>query len=519
MAFTEFMGELDQEIPSGSVQEFTGELDQASPPVPTMGQVAANAVPKGMANFLNTPITLGNLLAHGLEKLTGAVGLTGASDAMAFMREGGQLDRNVPMELAEQAGIVDPSKNPQTGPQRIVDMAVQSAVQSVAMPFGGAANIGRNAALSTASGASAGIVKEATGSDLLAGIAGIATPFAIRGAANAASNASKKVVLPDTARMTLKDAQSHGFVVEPSQVRQPTSPLETVAGKAAIAQGAVEKNQAVANRLAAQSIGLPPTAALSPELLKTLKEKAMQPYREVDQVFQQLKQSGTLEFFPRYHSPSLIDEFIEAGQEAKALWKSYARDPKIDVLKAAKAADTATDGVFQDILKVAQASGNKDLPNRVLAAKQLYARINDVESAMNVGTGNVSMPTLAAMYDKGKPLSGDLKTIAKFANAFPRSAREIERVPPSGVSGTDAAMSATLGLGGAAASGSPAGLAAAGLPLLRGPARNHVLSPQYQESLLKDPSFRFTPHIPKSSARTSAAITGKTVIDNAETNP
>lgn len=519
MAFREFTGELDQAAPAGPVQEFTGELDQVdSPgqqqaPAPSMGEVALNAVPKGVANFLNTPNLINHLVLKGVASLPGMDSIPGVKK---FLEEGAEtFSHNGPMHLMEKAGLVDPAKEPQTGPQRIVDMAIQAAVGSAAIPGGGLANTAKQAALGATGGVTAQTTKEATGSDLLAAVVGIATPLAVKAGADAALRASKKMLLNDTAKMTLRDAQQHGFVVEPSQVRQPTSKLETIAGKAAIAQGAVEKNQGITNQLAAQSIGLPADTALSPALLKTLKDRVIQPYRDVDAVFAQLKQSGQLPYFPRYHSPSLMDEFIEAGQEATALWKSYRRTPDINVLKAAKAADQHKESIFKDIERVANASGQPNLGKRVLDAKHLYARINDVESALNVGSGNVSMPALASMYDKGKPLTGELRVIAKFANAFPRAAREIEHVPPSGVSGTDAAMSATLGLGGAAASGSPVGLAAAGLPLLRGPAKTRLLSEKYQRSLL-DPSFSIAPNIPAASARGAAAITGKTILDNQE---
>ncbi|MDH4327376.1 MAG: hypothetical protein OEV77_02550 [Nitrospira sp.] len=481
-----------------------------------MGAVAMNAIPKGIANLVNTPHTINGLVMRGLASLPGLDSIPELKQFLTGMADHPVFNRNPPMEFMRKIGAVNPENEPQTGPQRIVDTAIQAAIGSAALTGGGLMGAAKSAALGASSGAAAQGTKEATGSDLLAAVVGIATPLVAKAGVDAIARGGKKILLNDTAKMTLRDAQRHGFVVEPSQVRQPTSKLETIAGKAAIAQGAVEKNQAIANRMAAQAIGLPPDTALSPAVLKALKDQAIQPYKDVDAVFAQLKQNNQLPFFSRYHSPSLMDEYVEAGQEAKALWKSYSRTTDINVLKAARAADKTTASVLADIERVANASGNPQLVKQVAGAKQLYARINDVEAAMNVGTGNVSLPVLAKMADNGKPLSGELGIIAKFANAFPRAAREIERVPPSGVSGTDAAMSATLGLGGAAASGSPAGLAAAGLPLLRGPARKHLLSDQYQARLLKDPSFRLNFNLPMSAARSSSLMTGKTVLDNAE---
>lgn len=514
--YNKAIAHAQQRIASGQ-SPFAGPGEQVELPNyenPSMGAVALNAVPKGVANLANTPHTINNLVLRGLANLPGMP--QPAKDFIQGIADHPAFQKNLPMELMQKIGLVNPENEPQTGPQRIVDMAVQAAVGAAAVPAGGLANVAKQAALGATSGAAAQTTNEATGSDLLAGIVGVATPLAAQAGARALQRGAKQVMLTDTAKMTLKESQQHGFVVEPSQVRQPTSKIETIAGKAAIAQGAVEKNQGIANRLAAKAIGLPPDTPLSPELLDSLKKTAMQPYREVDAAFQQLKQSGNLEYFPRYHSASLMEEFVAAGQEAKALWKSYSRNPEIAVLKAARAADTATESVFKDIERVALASGKPNLANQVRSAKQLYARINDVESAMNVGTGNVSMPALAKMLDNGKALSGELKTVAKFANAFPRAAREIERVPPSGVSGTDAAMSATLGLGGTAAAGNLSGLAAAGLPLLRGPARRHVLTDAYQRSLLQGSAKRWMPQLSQSSTRGVAAMTGKTVADNAE---
>ena len=44
----------------GAPIEATAEPSPAEPP--SMGAVAANAIPKGIANLLNTPITLANLI-------------------------------------------------------------------------------------------------------------------------------------------------------------------------------------------------------------------------------------------------------------------------------------------------------------------------------------------------------------------------------------------------------------------------------------------------------------------------
>lgn len=477
------------------------EAEQGSHPAPadpSMPQVMGNAVPKGMANLLNTPITIANLIMMGLSNLPGAGHLTGLQTLAAEP----ELKANAPMEAMTQAGLIDPAKNPQTGPQRIVDAAIQAAIGAAAVPGGGLAGAVRGAAVGAGSAAAAQTTKELTGSDLLAVAVGVASPLVLRALAD-----TTKVIATDTQKITLKEAQQAGFVVEPSSVRQPPSVLENVAGKASIAQEAVVRNQVVANKLAAKALGLPEDTPLSPSLLHELKEKIAKPYHDVEQ----LRASGTqLEWFPRFHSASLLEELKQARESTKELYRQYYRTPDVGVLKAAKAAAAEAQSIEADIDRVATALGKPELLLELKAARMLYAKIADVEKAMNVGTGNVSMPILGRMLDKGAPLSGELRLIGKFSQAFPRVAREVESVPPAGVSALNAAGSAALGMGGAAATGHPLGAAAAALPALRSPARNRVLSEGFQSGLLREPPA--PPSVGQTAGR--AAIVGTTVEEN-----
>lgn len=523
MAFREFTGELDQAEPSGPVQEFTGELDQAdstgpqAAPMPSMGDVALNAVPKGVANLLHTPNLINHLILKGVASIPG---MDSMPEVKKFLEEGAaKFSNNGPMHLMEKAGIVDHAKDPQTGLQRVVDTAIQSATGALAMG-GGAAG----AAMGALSGTASQVVKEGTGSDVLAGVAGLATPFAARAAVNAGvkavdavRGAGKSSLLEKTGEATFRKAREMGMQVEPSKVRGPSDFVESVAGKAKIAQETVEHNAKQATLWAKRDLHLPDNAALSRDLLDTYKKTVIQPYKEVDQLFQQAKASGTLPYFPRYHSASLTDEFVEASQDAKSLWRAYseASVKDINVLKAAKAADKKVEAIVKDIDMVAQHAGVPDLPKRIAQAKMLYAKANDVESALNPGSGHVSLEVLGAMRRESNKLSGRLKDLGDFALQFPRSARSLERSAPSGVSGTDAGMGATLGTLGAAGSGSLLGVAAGGFPLLRGPAGRKVLSDAYQDSLL-DMKPRLNVNVSKRAAAAGAAGTANTLANTRE---
>lgn len=472
---------------------------QAEPSTPSMGEVAMNAVPKGLANLLNTPVTLSNLIMAGLANLPGMGHFKEAQESLQ------QPIPNYPMQAAEKIGLVDPAKNPQTGPQRIVDTAIQTAVGSALIPGAGAVGALKNAAVGAASGAAAQTTKEATGSDLLAIAVGAVAPFGLAKLADS----GKQVLVSGTRKQTLQEAQAHGYVVEPSAVRTPSSKVEAVAGKASIAQEAAIRNQQVTNNLAAKALGLPENTPLSPALLDDLKLRVTKPYEEVEK----LRASQTsLPWFSRYHSHSLVDELKQARQDTTVLYKQYYRQPDQGVLKAAEQAAATAKSIEADIDMIATAAGKPELLEQLKAARLLYARINDVEKALNIGSGNVSAPIIGRMLDQGKPLSGELQIIGKFAQTFPRVAREIEGVPPSGVSGTDAASSAMLAVGGATAAGNPLGAVAGGAPLLRGPARAKVLSPKYQKNLLAEP----TPPTPTSTTAAQAGMAVNTQLANQE---
>ena len=141
----------------------------------------------------------------------------------------------------------------------------------------------------------------------------------------------------------------------------------------------------------------------------------------------------------------------------------------------------------QAIDQAATQAGRPELIAQLREARTAIAKSYDIERALNVGDGNVSATVIGRLLDQGKPLSGELKVIGRFAQAFPSVTREAAMVPTPGVSALDPLASAAFGMGGYAAAGGPAGLLAAGLPLLRGPARSLTLSDLMQKRLIREP--------------------------------
>lgn len=433
------------------------EIAPAAPEPPSALAVAGNAAWKGLAG-------VGDMAAN----VAGAVG--NALIPPAFRP--GAMQNPVSTALTA-AGAIKPENEPQTPGQRILDMAVQAGVGTAIAPAAGIAGVAKNLAMGAVSGTAAGLTKEATGSDLAAVAAGVAAPLLAH--AMVGSKANAPIINNPVKSATLKEAQAAGYVVPPSQVKPSftTNKLEGIAGKAAVRQEASIRNQDVTNQLAAKAIGLPPETQITEGILNSVRAEAGQAYQAVADL------SPTAE--------SALNKLREVRQQATLYFKHY--DRSADPASLTKAKNLNAEGTLLEyqLEREARTSGHPELIPDLKQARSLIARTHDIERALNIGDGNISARVIGRMLDQGKPLSGELKVIGRFAQAYPSVTREGASVPAPGVSGTDAFASAALGTMGYGAAGGPAGLIAAGLPLARGPARAAVLSSGYQARLLRNP--------------------------------
>jgi hypothetical protein len=274
-----------------------------------------------------------------------------------------------------------------------------------------------------------------------------------------------KQSLNATRDATLDEAKQAGYILPKSAVDPSflTNRLESLAGKAALGQESAIRNQQTTNALARKALGLPGDSPITEGALSRLRNEAAEPYREVAKI------SPLAE--------SALEKLKDARQQANEYWMHYNRTADPQSLRQARALDSQKEMLEGVIEKLATKSGKPELLQSLRAAREKIAKSYDVEKALNVATSDISAPALGRILDKGgeKRLTGELATIAKFHQAFPAFAREAERVPAAGVGKTEALAGALLGTAGNAAAG-PAGLLAAGLPLLSAPTRAALLS-------------------------------------------
>lgn len=306
------------------------------------------------------------------------------------------------------------------------------------------------------------------GTQMLGG--GLATPV------------QKLVTQTPKAIQTLKQiategAQRAGYVTPPSarEAGGPvTTALESFGGKAALKQQATLHNQQVTDELARAAAGLKPGEEISKGALAQAREIAAEPYRQVASLSQTAAKA--------------LENLKQTRYESGLQWASYNRTANPDAIKLAKALDSRGKVLERVIEREAVKSGQDQLVQALREARVAIAKSHDVERALNPETGEVSAKVLARIADK-KRFTDELRTIASFGKAFPQYAGEATKTPTPGVSALNPLAAALYGGGGAALMG-PMGAAAAGIPLLRGPARQLLLSryPELAAALMKRPS-------------------------------
>ena len=313
-----------------------------------------------------------------------------------------------------------------------------------------------------------------------------------------------------------------GYVLPPKMtgVKQGVvgNALEGWGGRIKLEQSASAKNQLITNKLAAKSLGLPDDTLLTEEVFRKVRSEAWDDYKAVARALPQTTPDPTFwkvvdnlgktrseasSAFPRTLARPAINDFVndiraDFGQgqsfstDAAMEWVRQMRsdaslnignkDPGTRALGYAQrqAANAIDDLIERNVIQQVHQGGgvtasiDPAVVDNYRKARQRIAISHDLEAATNVSTGDVSAHAVSALLSRGRPLSGDLRTIGEIASAFPRATRF-----SSSYGGVEPWSALDMvGVGVSAATGSPeAALTFLGRPLARGV----VLSRPYQQ--------------------------------------
>jgi hypothetical protein len=332
-------------------------------------------------------------------------------------------------------------------------------------------------------------------------IGAIAKNYAAKKAAQQAATKAS----PQTA--IIGEARKAGYVIPPTQANPSkiNRALEGLAGKLTTGQAASGKNQEITNTLVKKALGVPDDVTLTPDVLTSIR-------KEAGQAYEAMRGAGQITADAQFADDmtKIVSKYQGAGKDFPGLAKNEIADTVEMLSKPGFASDSALDAIsiLRDKADKAFRGGDKSfgraykqmadsmegVVERNIAAagddatallkdfrdaRQLIAKTYSVESAMNKATGNINARKLAQQLAKGKPLSGELKTAARFGLAFPKAADEITSSMP-GISPLDYAAAGIS----SAASGNVGML---GTIMARPLVRSTILSRPYQ-SVMTNPN-------------------------------
>lgn len=321
-------------------------------------------------------------------------------------------------------------------------------------PVGAAADIS-----ALFSGGAAAMSKSPSVSKALTTAARVTNPLSVVTEPVQAVIAAKQTILPSALLKereanavrdaTLRAAQKEGYVATPGSV-SPTGRniiSERIAGKTHLEQLASIQNQVVTDRLSRRALGLSETAPLTTDNMRLIrKQEYAKGYEPIEKIGPVKTDSAFLDDLAniedKYISPAasfpgaapepvakLLQSFLVGEFDSKHALQMSAilrTDAKGNFRKGdttlAKA-QIALSNALENQLERFLASKGKDSANALeqfRLSRQRMAVSHTIEDAIREGGGSVIGAKLARDIQSGKYVSGDVKTIADFANVFPR---------------------------------------------------------------------------------------------------
>lgn len=404
--------------------------------------------------------------------------------------------------------------------QRVLNTGTQAITSALLSPANTGAQLAANAIKAGVGGVAGELTSQATG-DPYAGMAvGMAVPGVIsarqqgvvaRRDAEQAQNSVREA--------TLRAAQAEGLIAPPGNVRPTVAnrTVERIAGRPELEQLMSASNQPNFDRLARRAVGIADDADLTPDaMVAARREAATQGYEPVANVGNipvdndyltalqniETRYVGAARSFPgavpnnvqRIVNENLVNNFDSGDAIARIRTlrddaSAAFRRGENNIGQANNAVARALEDQIERHLASTGRQGAQMLTN-FREARRRMAISHTLEDAMREGTGSVDARKLAAALNKGAPLTGDLRTMAQFANTFPKVSAGISGTPGvtnslgqpslSGVAG------AALGgfFGGYQGAGAGAALGQYGPQVTRAAAQRYLMSDMAQRNAL-----------------------------------
>lgn len=355
----------------------------------------------------------------------------------------------------------------------------------------------------------------------------------VKGAKSAAPIAAEALAKKQAALDVLKsqaqpandviNASRDAGLVMPVSAANPTrvnKVIDAIGGKPLTNESASLKNQPTFNSLGRKALGIPDEVPLTPDAYDAVRADAGKAYEALKQVGHfsadkeflgaiqniedKTKSTGNFSTLKNPGIDQLVGDLKKQNfdsSDAVALMRQLRSDSNSNLLntsdpakmslgqaqkQAAKALEGLVDRNLADAEKYYPGNGYGDLAKNFTNARETIAKSYSLQKATDPVTGNLDPRMLARQLKAGKPVTGDIKTLAQFGSLLNKSSRNVAR--GSGPA-TNAILPTVLSAAGFGALG-PAGIAAGFLPAIRPLTRAASLSDLGQKMLTQTPSYK-----------------------------
>jgi len=329
-----------------------------------------------------------------------------------------------------------------------------------------------------------------------------------------------------------------------------TKQASSAAGADALRFETQLQNQRAVNKAVKEELKVPVDSDVDIGVLRSIRDKAGEVYAEIGRIGEKGKTAvkNIDELRARYTQVSdpmekarLEDEFEKAfrttrskaeiqamadveeltrlrGESRKLRDRYYASEGKdVDALKNSIETRDQAQALEMSIEQAVEKAGKPDLAEKLRKARETIAKSYDAEDALNLGTGDFDARVFGRKINQGKPLSGNLKTIGEFEQAFKSSFGDVATKSAPGVNKLGFLGRGLLGgsvLG--ATQSFPAAAVAAFAPEIAGEAsRKYLLSAGRQERALEKlrPDIKTTLPLSSVAARAAGQEAGETAAE------
>lgn len=355
---------------------------------------------------------------------------------------------------------------------------------------------------------------------------------------------------------TFEQGSAKGLKVVPSDLDPSfsTTQLESLGGKAAVNQRTQIANQDPVNRMMREELRVAADTEISPQLLKSIRDRESNVYKEVDALAEQARRDlealqqararatnvsdpaqraveearfnstyGSRETQLREQAAASLEDLRKVRGDMQSMWDNYyaSGGKNVEAQQGAIALKAQAEALEDSIDATLRRIGRSDLADRIVPARQRIAQTYNIEEMLNPGNFNIDPDIALRMLKRGVPLSGNLKLLAEFKAAFPNSLREASKVSSPDVSlmGTFAqgALGGALGLSTGNVPGAIVGAAA--IPLARKGAREYLLSQGVQRRAYEAALPKAAAPLPLAAGTTAMRQAGQQVGQEATELP